>query len=134
MQDQPRNRNITRTLSYKFFCHFSTISSKLENLLTLIFIRLTRLFIAIYCTDLSKVVVSALVLCFVALWFILRGDLFYVLPCVLFLCFSVLLEMRLPRLRKSELILFFSYVCLICACLDFLGFLLFLVSGKGCGL
>ena len=29
-----------------------------------------------------------LVLLFVALWFILRGDLFYVLPCViLFLCF-----------------------------------------------
>ena len=30
-----------------------------------------------------------LVLLFVALWFILQGDLFYVLPCViLFLCFS----------------------------------------------
>ena len=30
-----------------------------------------------------------LVLLFVALWFILRGDLFYVLPCVIFfLCFS----------------------------------------------
>ena len=29
------------------------------------------------------------VLLFVALWFILRGDLFYVLPCViLFLCFQ----------------------------------------------
>ena len=29
-----------------------------------------------------------LVLLFVALWFILRGDLFYILPCViLFLCF-----------------------------------------------
>ena len=33
-------------------------------------------------------VVPVLVLLFVALWFILRGDLFYVLPCViLFLCF-----------------------------------------------
>ena len=32
--------------------------------------------------------VPVLVLLFVALWFILRGDLFYVLPCViLFLCF-----------------------------------------------
>ena len=39
-----------------------------------------------------KVVVPVLVLLFVALWFILRGDLLYVLPCViLFLCFSVLL-------------------------------------------
>ena len=42
-----------------------------------------------------------LVLLFVALWFILRGDLYYVLPCViLFLCFSVLLALRLPRLGK----------------------------------
>ena len=42
-----------------------------------------------------------LVLLFVALWFILRGDLFYVLPCViLFLCFSVLLALRLPALGK----------------------------------
>ena len=47
-----------------------------------------------------------LVLLFVALWFILRGDLFYVLPCViLFLCFLVLLALRLPRLGKRELIL-----------------------------
>ena len=46
-----------------------------------------------------------LVLLFFALWFILRGDWFYVLPCVnLFLCFSVLLALRLPRLGKEELI------------------------------
>ena len=47
-----------------------------------------------------------LVLLFVALWFILRGDLFCVLSCVLpcviwFLCFSVLLALRLPRLGKT---------------------------------
>ena len=49
---------------------------------------------------------SVLVLLFVALWFILRGDLFYVLPrVILFLCFSVLLALRLPRLGKRELIL-----------------------------
>ena len=37
--------------------------------------------------------VPVLVLLFVALWFILRGDLFYVFPCViLLLCFSVLLD------------------------------------------
>ena len=34
-------------------------------------------------TDRSKAVVPVLVLLFVALWFILRGDLFYVLPCVI---------------------------------------------------
>ena len=43
----------------------------------------------VYSTDRSKAMVPLLL--FVALWFILRGDLFYVLPCViLFLCFSVL--------------------------------------------
>ena len=48
----------------------------------------------VYCTDRSKAVVPVLVLIFVALWFILRGDLLYVLPCVI-LCFSVLLVLRL---------------------------------------
>ena len=60
----------------------------------------------VYSTDRSKAVVPVLVLLFVALWFILRGDLLYVLPCViLLLCFSVLLVLRLPRLGKRELIL-----------------------------
>ena len=59
----------------------------------------------VYSTDRSKALVPMLVLLFVALWFILQGDLFYVLPCViLFLCFSVLLSLRLPRLGKRELI------------------------------
>ena len=35
-------------------------------------------------TDRSKAVVPVLVLLFVALWFILRGDLLYVFPCVSF--------------------------------------------------
>ena len=49
----------------------------------------------------SKAVVPVLVLLFVALWIILRGDLLYVFPCViLFLCFLVLLVLRLPRLGK----------------------------------
>ena len=62
----------------------------------------------VYSTDRSKAVVPVLVFLFVALWFILRGDMFYVLPCViLFLCFSVLLVLRLPRLGKRELILVF---------------------------
>ena len=51
----------------------------------------------------SKAVVSVLVLLLVALWFILRGDLLYVFPCViLFLCFLVLLVLRLPRFGKRE--------------------------------
>ena len=43
----------------------------------------------VYSTERSKAVVPVLVLFFVALWFILRGDLFYVLHCViLFVFFS----------------------------------------------
>ena len=43
----------------------------------------------IYSADRSNAVVPVLVLLFVALWFILRGDLLYVFPCViLFLCFQ----------------------------------------------
>ena len=80
-------------------------------------------------------VVPVLVLLFVALWFILRGDLLYVFPYViLFLCFSVLLVLRLPRLGKRELILVL-FVRLFGLCLfRFVGFLFLLVSGKGCGL
>ena len=47
--------------------------------------------------------VPVLVLLFVALWFILRGDMLYVLPCViLFLCFSVLLVLRLPDFGEER--------------------------------
>ena len=86
-------------------------------------------------TDRSKAVVPVLVLLFVALWLILRGDLLYVFPCViLFLCFSVLLVLRLPRLRKRELILVL-FVRLFGLCLfRFVGFLFLLGSGKGYGL
>ena len=86
-------------------------------------------------TDRSKAVVPVLVLLLVALWFILRGDLLYVFPCViLFLCFSVLLVLRLPRLGKRELILVL-FVRLFGLCLfRFVGFLFLLGSGKGCGL
>ena len=84
----------------------------------------------VYSTDCSKAVVPVLVLLFVALWFILRGDLFYGFPCViLFLCFSVLLALRLPRLGKRELILVL-FVNLFDLCLfGFVGFLFLLVSG-----
>ena len=73
----------------------------------------------VYSTDRSKAVIPVLVLLFVALWFILRGDLFHVLPCViLFLSVSVLLALRLPRLGTRELILvlfvrLFDFVCLV---------------------
>ena len=90
----------------------------------------------VYSTDRSKAVVPVLVLLFVALWFILRGDLFYVLPCVILFLFwfSVLLALRLPRLGKRELILVL-FVRLFDLCLfGFVGFLFLLVSGKGCGL
>ena len=89
----------------------------------------------VYSTDRSKAVVPVLVLLFVALWFILRGDLFYVLPCViLFLCCSVLLALRLPRLGKRQLILVFC-VRLFDLCLfGFVGCLLLLGYRKGCGL
>ena len=57
----------------------------------------------VYSTGRSKAVVPVLVLLFVALWFILRGDLLYIFPCViLFLCFLVLLVLRLPLLGKRE--------------------------------
>ena len=88
----------------------------------------------VFCsTDRSKAMVPVLGLLFVALWFILRGDLFYVLPCdILFLCFSVLLALRLPRLGKTELILVL-FVRLFDLCLfGFVSFLFLLVSAKGC--
>ena len=73
----------------------------------------------VYSTALSKAVVPVLFLLFGALWFILRCDLFYVLPCViLFLCFSVLLALWLPRLGKRELILVFFVRVFDLACLD----------------
>ena len=54
-------------------------------------------------TDRSKAVVPVLVLLFVALWFILRGELLYVFPCViLLLCFSVLLVLRFISLGEER--------------------------------
>ena len=86
-------------------------------------------------TDRSKAVVPMLVLLLVALCFILRGDLLYVFPYViLFLCFSVLLVLRLPRLGKRELILVLFVLLFGLCLLRFVGFLFLLGSGKGCGL
>ena len=101
--------------------------------LQFVIVALPGLFSYLFCsTDRSKAVVPVLVLLFVALWFILRGDLLYVFPCVI-LCFSVLLVLRLPRLGKRGLISAFrafvrSVFVWICRFLFLLG------SGKCCGL
>ena len=89
----------------------------------------------VYSTDRSKAVVPVLVLLFVALWFILRGDLFYVLPCViLFLCFFCPFSIANTSLGEERVILVL-FVRLFDLCLfGFIGFLFLLVSGKGCGL
>ena len=87
----------------------------------------------VYSADRSKAVVPVLVLLFVALWFFLRGHLFYVLPCAFLFLFSVVLALRLPRLGKRELILVL-FVRLIDLCLfGFVGYLFLVVSRKGCG-
>ena len=89
----------------------------------------------VYSTDRSQAVVPVLVLLFVALWFILRADLFYVLLCViLFLCSSVFLALRLPHLGKRELILVLFVSLFDLRLFGFVCFLFLLVSGKGCGL
>ena len=83
----------------------------------------------VYSTDRSKAEVPVLVLLFVALWFILRGCLTL---CLFVFVFSVILELRLPRLGKRELILVF-FVRLFDLCLfGFVDFLFLLVSGKVC--
>ena len=57
----------------------------------------------VYSTNRSKAVVLVLVLFFVALWFIIKGNLLYVLPCViLFLCFSVLFSIAITSLGEER--------------------------------
>ena len=57
----------------------------------------------VYSIDRSKAVVPVLVLLFVALWFVLRGDLFYVLPYViLFLCFFSLFSIAITSLGEER--------------------------------
>ena len=101
-------------------------------------------------TDRSKAVVPVLVLLFCCFVVYSTRRFLYVFPCViLFLCFSVLLLLRLPRFGKRELILVF-FVRLFGLCLfGFVGFLFLLGSlgrewgggggggergGGGCGL
>ena len=113
-----------------FICCNTKKHEKISNGIQKKKVRLNQSDPVVYSTDRSKTVAPVLVLLFGALWFILRGDLLYVFPCViLFLCFSVLLVLRLPRLGKRELVLF---VRLFDLCLfGFVGFLFLLGSGKG---
>ena len=62
-----------------------------------------------------------------------KSVLFYVLPFViLFLCLSVLLALRLPRLGKRELVLVLLIRLFDLRLFGFVCFLLLFVSGKGC--
>ena len=62
-------------------------------------------------TDRSKAVVPVLVLLFVALWFILRGDLLCVFQCViLFLYFFSPFSIAITSLGEERAIWCFSYV------------------------
>ena len=81
-----------------------------------------------------KAVVPVLVLLFVALWFILRGDLLYVFPCFVLVFFSPFSIASTSLGEERELILVL-FVRLFDLCLfGFVGFLFLLGSGKGCGL
>ena len=83
----------------------------------------------VYSTDRSKAVVPVLVLLFAALRFILRGDLFYVLPCViLFLCVFSPFSIVITSLReeRANLSVFRTFVRFVLVCLFvFLFFFLF---------
>ena len=56
----------------------------------------------IYSTDRSKAVVPVLILLFVALWFILRGDLLYVLQCVFVLVFFCPFSIAITSLGEER--------------------------------
>ena len=85
----------------------------------------------VYSTDRSSV---SLTLCCFVVYSTKRFV--YVLSCVffLFLCFSDLLALRLPRFGKRELILVLFVRLFDLRLFDFVCFLFLLVSEKGCGL
>ena len=74
-----------------------------------------------YLTFRSKAVVPVLVLLFVALWFIQRGDLFYVLPCViLFPFFFIHFSIAITSLGEERVL--FERLFNLCL-FGFVGFL-----------
>ena len=73
----------------------------------------------IYATDRSKVVVPALFLLYVALWFILRGaSCFKVFPCSLSSCFFIPFSIVITSLGEegAGLCASHAFVCLFCTC------------------
>ena len=88
----------------------------------------------VYFTDRSKAVVPVLVLLFVALWFILRGDLFCITLCYFVLVFFSPFRIAITTLgeKRANLSAFRTFVRFVLVWL-FL-FTLPLGSGKGCGL
>ena len=87
----------------------------------------------VYSTDHSRAMVPVLV--FVALWLFYEAICFKsCLVLFLFLRFSGLLALRLPRLEKRELILALFVRLFDLRLFGFVRFLFLLVSWKGCGL
>ena len=87
----------------------------------------------VYSTDRSKAVVPvlSLTLCCFVVYSTRRFALYNI---ILFLYFSVLLALRLPRLGKRELILVLFVRLFNLRLFGFVCFLFLLVFGKGCGL
>ena len=77
-----------------------------------------------------------LVLLFVALWYIIRGDLFYVLTSGYFvLVFFSPFSIAITSLGEERELILVLFVRLFDLCLfGFVGFLFLLISGMGCGL
>ena len=67
---------------------------------------LRNVVVVLYSTDPSKAVVPVLVLLFVVVWFIVRGDLFYVLHCVFFFSPFSIAIIYLVEERELILVLF----------------------------
>ena len=90
----------------------------------------------VYSTDRFKAVVSVLVLLFVALWYIIRGDLFYVLTSGYFvLVFFSPFSIAITSLGEERELILVLFVRLFDLCLfGFVGFLFLLISAMGCGL
>ena len=81
----------------------------------------------VYSTDRSKAVVPVLVLLFGALWFVLQGDLLYVLPCAI-LFFCVFQSFKHCDYLACAFRMFDRFVLVWICRFPFL-----LMSGKGCG-
>ena len=85
-------------------------------------------------TGRSKAVVPLLVLLFVALWSILRGDLSLALCCYFVIVFVSLFSIAITSHGEERLILVL-FVRLFNLCMfGFVCFLFLFVSGMGCGL